>query len=363
MVVVGGQFGSEGKGAVTGMLAKQAEEYDEHLTVVRVAGPNAGHSAVDDQGRKWALRQIPVAAVTARSARLVIGAGSEIDQIVLAQEIEALDAAGFDVSSRLWIDSQATLITEENRRAEGGNDGPLQSRIGSTGKGIGAARADRIWRKAPLWGSTINAPHGPTQRGGDTGEQLRRWMTQEIESTVIIEGTQGYGLGLHAGHYPYCTSSDCRAIDFLAMAGISPWTHLNVSGQAAHLEVWVVLRTFPIRVAGNSGPLHDEIDWAILGEETGGYVQEERTTVTKKVRRVGRWDRQLAAAAVQANGGYPTVKVALTFADYWWPSLAGATEKNEMHIDQMKKISEIEHEIDTPIDWIGTGPDTGVWLR
>ena len=148
-VVVGGQYGSEAKGAVTGWLAHQLRAVQEPIIAVRVAGPNAGHSVVDPTGKKWALRQIPVAAVTNKGAKLVIAAGSEIDPPVLDAEITALDSAGFNVSKRLLIDGSATVITDDHKHMEG--NAALTERIGSTGKGIGAARASRVMRQAVIW--------------------------------------------------------------------------------------------------------------------------------------------------------------------------------------------------------------------
>src|SRR5215207_4147255 len=224
-IVVGGQFGSEGKGAVAGWLATR----QDHLPTlaIRVGGPNAGHSALGYQdGRKWALRAIPTAAVTNPQARLAIAAGSEIDLNVLDDEVERLDRAGYDVTPRLVIDPQATVLAADASLQEVG----LVHQIGSTGKGIGAARADRIMRQAQIAADVID------------GE---RWEVRDVSRTateylvgghVIIEGTQGYGLGLHAGYYPYCTSRDCRAIDFLAEAGITPWT------STFGIDVWVCYR-------------------------------------------------------------------------------------------------------------------------
>jgi len=135
----------------------------------------------------------------------------------------------------------------------------------------------------------------------------------QIGGTVIIEGTQGYGLGSHAGYYPHCTSSDCRAIDFLAMAGIPPWSMF-----ARNLEIVIVYRVHPIRIAGNSGPLKGETTWEKLG------IPDEFTTVTKKVRRVGAWDADLAHRAFLANGGNSmAVRTALMFTDYQWPEMRG----------------------------------------
>jgi adenylosuccinate synthase len=308
-VVVGGQYGSEAKGAVTAFLANE-HPGDRPVHVVRVGGPNAGHTAYapdrapngrDGENVEWKLRQVPVGFVNPH-AMLYIGAGSEIDLPVLSREISELDEAGHRVSERLYIDRSATIITGTHKNIEADNN--LVKRIGSTGKGIGAARADRIMRTAELYGDNHAF-------GGDTGRKLTNAL--RAGGHVIVEGTQGYGLGLHTDNYPQTTSGDCRAIDFLAQAGLSPWTNA-----VDEFEVIVVFRTRPIRVAGNSGELKGETTWDALG------LPVERTTVTQKVRRVGEWDGDLASSALVANG-YPSseVKVALTMLDQVQPRLAG----------------------------------------
>jgi adenylosuccinate synthase len=168
--------------------------------------------------------------------------------------------------------------------------------------------------------------------------------------SVLIEGTQGYGLGQHAGHYPYVTSSDCTAIDFLAMAGVSPWLVMP-----KELAVWVVFRAYPIRVAGNSGPLYAETTWADLG------LPEEKTTVTNRLRRVGHWNPVLARSAMEANGWpAPAVKVAFTMADHLLPELAGHTSLNdvsqETKLGLAKLLETTEHDLGAQISLLGTGP-------
>ena len=110
--------------------------------------------------------------------------------------------------NRLFIDGQATLLTPEHQQTE--TDRDLHAKIGSTGKGIGAARADRIMRTATLWRDYSDQAH-------DTAKFLNDMI--HGGSHIVIEGTQGYGLGLHAGHYPQCTSNNARAIDFLSAHG------------------------------------------------------------------------------------------------------------------------------------------------
>lgn len=346
-VVTGGQYGSEAKGAVTARIARQSLGAGTRVVAVRVAGPNAGHTAYDDAGNKWALRQIPAAAVDPR-VLLVIGAGSEIEYDVVKSEIDALEEAGIPITDRLYIDPQATVLTEAHHAAETG----MHERMGSTGKGIGAARADRIMRTAQLVGDQEDR-FSALGTLTDTSELL--YTELRLPSThVLIEGTQGYGLGLHAGHYPQCTSSDTRAIDFLAMAGVDPH-------HADAYEVFVVLRRYPIRVAGNSGPLQGETTWADLG------LPEERTTVTHKVRRVGEWDADLARRAVIANGGPDVVRIALTMADQAITGLTGADGPlltairglDTADISELASlIDRVESDCGAPVMLIGTSPTT-----
>lgn len=372
-VVVGGQFGSEGKGAIAGFLAAG---HRDHGVSIRVAGPNAGHTvlgkcpptcperSLESMAAKhwggrhpWKLQQVPVAAVTNREEVLIIAAGSEIDLDLLHREIEDLDSAGYAVSTRLHVHPSATIISkvdvERETLGQPHGQAGLTSRIGSTGKGVGAARAARVMRSAVTAGDIEGVCHM-------TGKALDFLVAQVLGGggSVLVEGTQGYGLGVHTTFYPYTTSSDCRAIDFLAMAGISPWQVLP-----SDLEIWVVFRTFPIRVAGNSGPMRDEATWESLS------LPPEYTTVTKKLRRVGLWDPRLASDAVQANGGSwrGPVRVALTMADQYVQSIAGATSMDKLS-DQSRReltrlISKLQLDIPVPIQLVGTGPSTLIDLR
>jgi adenylosuccinate synthase len=171
-------------------------------------------------------------------------------------------------------------------------------------------------------------------------------------SWVVIEGTQGYGLGLHTAQYPQVTSSDCRAIDFLGMAGISPWD-LRVSP----FEVIVVARTFPIRVAGNSGPLFEETTWEKLG------LPPEHTTVTNKIRRVGGWDSDLLREAVVANGGggwNSDVKLAITMLDQLYPDVKDVADDTRWGDDAKLWLQDVQDEYEVDIAYVGVGPDTMV---
>lgn len=320
-VLVGGQYGSEGKGAVAGALVQR---YDYDL-LIRVAGSNAGHTTIGQDGQPHALRSIPAAGVMNHDAKLYIAPGSEVDLQVLRDDLETFRQAGAPVEGRLYIHPEATLIETQHYIDEGAAVGDF-GKHGSTRKGVGAARAARIMRQA----------HRISDIQRDV-EKLGATVGSPPDSSyAMIEGTQGYLLGSHAGCYPYCTSSDCRAIDFLAMA------HVNYTTAMA----WVVFRSYPIRIAGNSGPLEREITWDQVG------VKPEFTTVTKKMRRVGMWEPGRVAEAVQANriGGLRPA-VAMTFMDYMSPDPDVQRKTAEAMLGEASGL----------LEYVGNGPGSGFW--
>ena len=295
-VVVGGQFGSEGKGKVSAFIAK----HEDIGICVRCGGPNSGHSFVDDSGKTVLLRQLPTGFVNPRT-RLLIPAGALIDLTVLKQEIDWLSLP----TSRIGIDRHCFIIQEQDREKE--RLLGLRERLSSTLCGVGAAQSRRVLRTddALLAKDVLDAhpwlrPH-LTDVSAEVNDNL------DAGEKVLIEGTQGFGLSLyHSGHYPKTTSRDTTAAGFLSEVGVSP---------RLVTEIVLVFRTFPIRVAGwQAGPLKDEISWEQLRDESG-YPHEiqERTSVTNKVRRVGRFDWQLARAASRCNR--PT-RIAITGLDY-----------------------------------------------
>lgn len=371
MVVVGGQYGSEAKGHATAQLVKIATRQGRQVVNVRVAGPNAGHTVYDDEGVKFAFRQVPVGAVVEPIVS-VIAAGSEIDFPVLLEEIHAALDEGHILD--LKVDQNATLIEYHHKMQE--QEGKMVENIGSTAKGIGAARAERIWRKARRLQDVPEAVALLRQLPGvsvvDTVDYLHR-VASERNVNIVVEGTQGYGLGVHTAAYPQTTSSDCRAIDFLAMAGISPW-HAGID----KVQVLIACRVYPIRVAGNSGPMKNETTWEALG------LPEERTTVTQKVRRVGDWDGELVAEAFRANGGVvipeddveallwqgvtggPRVAVALTMLDQVIPEIAGLESFDDCDEVVLQKVEEwinkVYAETGAIVTMVTTSPKTAVLL-
>ena len=343
--VVGGAYGSEAKGSVTAYLAKQLRG---KITNVRVGGPNAGHTAYAADGVAWAMRQVPIGAVTNLGARLIIAAGSEIDIDVLNHEVTSLEAAGIPVAERLLIDIEATIIDTEHKMLEA----ELRSSIGSTAKGIGAARAARLMRKARRAQDVADLLPGKVI---DTQQYLRN-ISRYTDQQIIIEGTQGFALGLHAGHYPYCTAGNCRNIDMLGQTGLVPRNDMHT---------WIVYRTYPIRVAGNSGPMANELTWEQLAGRTNGYIKPEKTTVTKLIRRVAEWDGTMSRRAIEANGGTgEKMHPCLMFVDYIDPALANTTSIGNVALSTKAHIFEqMRRDVGQHFDLFGTGPDTIVYAR
>lgn len=364
-VIVGGQFGSEAKGHVTQQVIRRLKATaspNDSILNIRIAGPNAGHTVMAARPGyrmdRFAFRQLPVGIVEdAGWVDCAIAAGSEISIDVLMDEIYQVKAAGLWPTHRtLIVDPECTMIWPEDLDAEGVVG--LTERIGSTGKGVGAARSQRLMRQAGRRVCDSPTALDLLRSAGVTIAPVAAFA--ETDCHVVIEGTQGFGLGLHAGYYPQCTSSDCRAIDFLAMAGVSPW-----SVALSQFRIWVTVRPYPIRVAGNSGPLLGETTWEALG------LPEEKTTVTQKVRRVGLWDGDLVRAAVAANGGGATgpvarggVALALTMADQIDPDVAGATDAVVLY--ESEKINAFVEMVQTQtgalVDLVTTSPSTAVWI-
>jgi len=329
-VVVGGQFGSEGKGKVALELSRQTRA----AAVVRPGGTNSGHTGVASDGQMHALRQLPAAALT-QDAFVILPPGALIDIDLLNQEIEQVGLA----PERLKISPMATVISDEDRQAE--QDGGLIEAIGSTGSGTGAALQRRILRQNT--GAAIQAEGYPSLKPylTDTTALIRSLLNEDKH--VVVEGTQGFGLSvLHGGFYPKATSRDTTAGAFISEAGLSP---VDVT------EVILVIRTFPIRVAGDSGPLENEMTWAEVAKNAELPPDfHELTSATKKIRRVGKFDPEIVRRAIAANN--PT-KIVLNHLDYVDPSVKTDT----MCPRAVSFIEKVEREIGQPIDWIGPDPE------
>lgn len=328
-IIFGGQWGSEGKGKTTYFFSKKLHA----STVVRVGGPNSGHTIVDETGKRMAFQVLPVASVL-EGVTCVLPAGSYIDLDILKREIEMSGISG----KYLKIHPNAVIISKENREKE--YTEKLNDRIGSTGSGTGEAAISRIKRDLSVQLARDTQTLRPFLC--DTEDFLRAELSRSHE--VIIEGTQGFGLSiLHAKEYPYTTSRDTSAAAFVSEAGISPFDVKNII---------MTLRAFPIRVAGNSGPLPNETNWDDLTKSAGAASKIiEQTTVTRRIRRIARFDAEIVRRSIISNK--PNL-VVLNHCDYFDYSI---NNKEYLSSDAEEMVLGIEQQIGR-IDYVGTGDRT-----
>ena len=329
-VVVGGQFGSEGKGKVALEIARRS---DEPVVVVRVGGPNSGHTAYDRAGRKRVLRQLPAGCID-RDVDVVLPAGSYIDVDVLRSEIEELDYP----RDRIRISGHARIIVDKHKQWEA--SAGLVGAIGSTGSGVGAAVMASVARGADNFElESFEATDHPVLEPFicDTSDHLRGRL--DAGHRVIVEGTQGFGLSLlEGGYWPKATSRSTTASGALAEAGLSP---VDVD------DVTMVIRSFPIRVAGNSGPLVGETTWEEIAKKSGTEKElREYTTVTQRLRRVGHFDPVLVRRALAVNR--PT-RLVLNHLDY----VGTQDDLDDPQSNARSFVRWVENEIDREVDWVG----------
>lgn len=342
-VLVGGQYGSEGKGAV---VAHIANDYQVH---VRVGAPNAGHT-IYWNGSKHVMQSIPCGWINP-DATIVIGRGALLNMKQFMKELVHVLRYYPDFLNRLIIDPEAGVLDEKFHEMEGGVNGEMHRRIGSTGEGIGPARVARINRDPKEFRQFKDvAEEYGLEECIVPNTPLYVAKCQDYGMNVLIEGTQGSGLSLLHSNWPYCTSIDTNAAGIISEVGIAP---------SRVTDVIMAVRTYPIRVAGNSGPMKNETTWEAMAEKLGRNVTE-RTTVTKKVRRIAEWDDDLFEQACVLNE--PT-EIALMFADYVDPNLYEVKDaKVVMNSLALHKFME-EHGLIGKVKYISTGPDSMVTIE
>lgn len=356
-LLVGMQYGSEAKGFVAQTLAHY---YD---WANRVGGTNAGHtvrwkedgvegptgvgsSMMPDvkhkvvYTREFKARHIPATFLNP-NCQLSLSAGALINWEVLSAEIAELHKLGIEIEHRLHIDPQACVVQSRHIHAEetkqDGED--LNQLIGSTREGIGAALAERVLRR----GGVKLAAHEP---------YLAPFITYPVAELmrgarhVLLEGSQGTLLDNLHGYYPYCTSRSTIASAIAAESGVAPHAIRNVIG---------VVRTYPIRVAGNSGPTGGkEITWESLSDKLGRNISEQ-TTVTKRTRRVFEFSMKDFKQACILN--QPNI-LALTFLNYLDKADEGVTEWDKLSKASLSFINDLEVTANAPVMIASTSADT-----
>lgn len=327
VVVVGTQWGDEGKGKLVDWLTESAQG------VVRFqGGHNAGHTLVIN-GVKTALHLIP-SGIMRPGVKCYIGNGVVLSAAKLFEEIEGLEKAGVEVRSRLRISEACPLIlpfhvaldvARETAREEGGSE-----KIGTTGRGIGPAYEDKIARRAlrvqdlkhperfaaklrvllalhnHVLTTFLNAPaidfdtvYAESMRHAELLKPMMADVSRELNdahrdgANLLFEGAQGTLLDVDHGTYPYVTSSNCVAGNAAAGAGVGPGMLHYILG---------ITKAYCTRVGG--GPFPTELDWQTPG--TVGHhlstVGAEKGVTTGRSRRCGWFDAALLKRSAQVNG-------------------------------------------------------------
>ncbi|MDD5340174.1 MAG: adenylosuccinate synthetase [Candidatus ainarchaeum sp.] len=317
-IIVGGQYGDEGKGKIISHLALT----DDPDVIARGGvGPNAGHE-VNYKGKRYPLRLVPCGFVNERS-RLLIGAGVFVNPEVFLKELDLING-----HKRCFIDFRAGLITKENIERDGASEN--SKKIGTTKTGCGPAVSDRVNRIGKM---VADAP------------ELKPYLTDVVKEVnqaknVMVEGTQGFMLSVLYGTYPFVTSKDTSASTIAADVGLGP-TKID--------EVIMVIKSYTTRVG--SGPLKDE-----LGVEAAkAKNMQEYGTVTGRPRRSSpnlHFDDLRLAATV--NGA---TQIAMTKVDIRFPGNDRVREYAELTKEARAFIEDAERKMGVPITLIGTGPD------
>jgi len=296
-VVIGAQWGDEGKGRIVDALAADA------AAVARFqGGPNAGHTVYLGK-EKFIFHLIPLGILNP-GALCCIGLGVAVDPIILCREISDLEKRGYSSAGRIMIDPRCHLITpdhiERDRKVESDRGG---EKIGTTLKGIGPTFSDRASRTGIRLGAYLekiaqgvdysyqgafsDACLGLKQYMGDVSLTLYRMLKQG--KYVLAEGGQGTMLDLGLGSYPYVTASNTIAAAAPMNLGLGPKVVDNVYG---------VIKAYTTRVG--EGPFPTEISGELT--ENIRRIGDEYGATTGRPRRCGWFDGLIAKFAARVNG-------------------------------------------------------------
>ncbi len=322
VIVIGVQWGDEGKGKVVDYITERAS-----LVVRFQGGNNAGHTVIVD-GRKAAFRLIP-SGILRSGTRCLLASGVVVDPETLLEEFKALRTLGIEPSpERFGIAPEVNLILPYHREVDKERERLLEGgKIGTTGKGIGPAYEDSVSRMGIRLGELTDESYlrQIIQRNVDMknsylrhvlgsqmqfdseeifktlvswGEQLRPYICNvgaEVERAskqkqlIVFEGAQGCLLDISHGTYPFVTSSNTVAGYACVSAGFGPRLVNHVIG---------ICKAYCTRVG--SGPFPTE-DLGAVGERLR-EIGQEYGTVTKRPRRCGWFDAMAAKRAVRLNG-------------------------------------------------------------
>lgn len=316
-VLLGLQWGDEGKGKVVDVLTPRYDVVSRFQ-----GGPNAGHT-LEFNGQKYVLRSIPSGIFQGNKIN-IIGNGVVLDPALFKVEVESLEASGHDLTKRLYISKKAHLILPTHRLLDAAYESAKgDSKIGTTGKGIGPTYTDKISRNGVRVGDILhNFETKYAQAVGkhkailaqynfqydlasiekewfegieklkqftfiDSEHEINKYLTQG--KTVLAEGAQGTMLDIDFGSYPFVTSSNTICAGACTGLGVAP---RNIG------DVFGIFKAYCTRVG--SGPFPTE-----LFDNTGDTLRElgyEFGSVTGRPRRCGWIDLVALKYAIMING-------------------------------------------------------------
>ena len=298
VVIIGAQWGDEGKGKIVDYLAENADY------VVRYSGgPNAGHTIVVD-GKQFALHQVP-SGILYPQKKVFLGAGMVIDPEALFAELEMLKQNGIDWEGRVFISDRAQLILPKYRQMDKERDAQRKRPIGTTGRGIGIAYSEKSHRDG-LRLADLDWSEKMSEFDGEDLEYLNKYKDKLIsmrvdltakmwefrKNNILFEGAQGAMLDIDSGTYPYVSSGASCAAGAATGCGVGPHDLDKILG---------VFKAYETRV-GN-GPMPTEFNDTSEGELCK-YVRDtgrEYGVTTGRARRCGYLDLVALRYACRVN--------------------------------------------------------------
>lgn len=272
IVVIGGQWGDEGKGKIVDFLAESAD-----IVARATGGNNAGHTVVVGN-EKFKFHLLP-SGVIHKGKKSICGNGMVIYPKQILKEINELEEKGYDIDNNLIISSSAHVITEEQVE----KDKKTGEKIGTTGRGIGPCYMAKIERTGLRMSDFVNQDSAESKRLRPLVKDTYSILNKAIAEgkNILVEGAQGTMLDIDHGTYPYVTSSNPTAGGACTGLGIGP-TKIN--------EVTAILKSYTTRVG--RGPFPTEL---------GTDEDTKKEGTWDKVKLV--YDESLKEAAEKANKG------------------------------------------------------------
>ena len=287
VVIIGAQWGDEGKGKIVDYLAEDAKY------VVRYSGgPNAGHTIVVD-GKQFALHQVP-SGILYKDKTVFLGSGMVIDAEALFNELQMLKDNGIDWEGRVFISDRAQLILPKYRTMDKERDAQRKRPIGTTGRGMGIAYAEKAHRDSVRL-ADLDWADKMAEFDGEDLEYINKYKDQLLsmrvdlvakmhefrKDNILFEGAQGAMLDIDSGTYPFVSSGTSCAAGACTGSGIGPHQIDKILG---------VFKAYQTRV-GN-GPMPTEFNNESEGELCQ-YVRDtgrEYGVTTGRARRCGYLD-------------------------------------------------------------------------